>query len=326
MGEIIHFPLRSRLRSSEELMITAFPSGSSDYGPETSDAPRRAAVEHLAAELRNIDEAISNVSTFDKAEDAQRAARNLTEMLREARERGVRKAKIARKVWPSDESNPAKRFDKITLPRTGEPNQRLLRLQKRPSNYQRAAEALGELVPGWSREEALVRVFRNTAVGRELERIVLGRASRVSDPDSCWHNLAEMFDALARAVSDQNGLPAHFERISQTPGRYDLAAQAIVPAHVDILSGGDRLLHYGPLANDFALWGHYPPVPSVPLFDNHLAGPFSQTLELTDRRISRYLDHRCAGSGLARDAARGRTCRFDRACRSAVRSAYPRRP
>jgi hypothetical protein len=261
---------------------------------ETPDSRQHDASAYRSAELRHIDDAIKQVTIFKSlgsepnrtCPDARRAARNLTEMLDDARKlHGLTKVAIARKVWKGQK--PDKNFDRVTLSRKDNPTDRPDKsLRKHPIKYARVAEELanqlGDRVSGWSRNEALVRLFRGTEIDRKLDQIIKGRASRVSDPASCWHDLAEMFDALSQTVSRRYDLPNHFKRIWQTPGRYNLASKAITPSSFDIISGGDRLLHYGPLANDFAFWEEFPPIPSVPLFDECLAGPFSHMLELTD--------------------------------------------
>ena len=69
--------------------------------------------------------------------------------------------------------------------------------------------------------------------------LVKGREARTADPDFCWRNLADMLDSLAESVSRKSDLRAHLQRIAVTGGHYDLAKNEIVPAHFDVLSGGD---------------------------------------------------------------------------------------
>ena len=255
-------------------------SGSTD--PVVPKADERLSAVRRNAELREIPNAIQRVRTFKTKEDFMQAARNLTEMLREAREeKGVKNEEIAREVWRNDEK-PSKRFDRLTVPRDSDLHEgRIKRLKKRTSEYKEVALVLGERVPGWVPNAALVRVFRNTSVDRELRAIIEGRETRASDPDSCWHNLADMLDTLAESVSRKADLRSYLQRIAITGGRYDLAKNEIVPAHFDLVSGGDRLLHYGPLADDFAIWNHFPPIPSVPIFDELLIPPFRHALTIT---------------------------------------------
>lgn len=276
MGDVILFPTKSHLDTHGAALMSEL------AGPAVTKADERPSEARRNAELREITNAVQRVRTFKERDDAQKAASNLTQMLREAREeKGVTSAEIASKVWPDDEK-PSKRFYKLTIPSKGDLDEGRIRcLQTRTSHYRKVAAALGELVPGWSPEAALVRVFRNTSVDLELGAIIEGREARAADPDFCWRNLADMLDSLAQSVSGKSDLRAHLQRIAVTGGRYDLAKNEIVPAHFDLVSGGDRLLHYGPLADDFALWDHFPPIPSVPIFDELLVPPFRHALTIT---------------------------------------------
>ena len=150
------------------------------------------------AELREIDNAIQRVRTFKEPDDAKKGRKQPCRtccVRRKKKESPGRE--IARMVWPHDQS-PSKRFDKLTIPREGNLDEdRVKRLQRRPSNYKEVARALGERVPGWSPNAALVRVFRSTSVDRELNAKIEDREARIADPDFCWRNLADMLDLLA---------------------------------------------------------------------------------------------------------------------------------
>lgn len=273
MGELISFPAKSRLhRHGAALMNVAINQLTPTSYERSSEARRN-------AELREISNAVRRVPTFKTPDDVKHAASNLAEMLVEAREVGnITKAAVARAVWQHDE-NPSKRFDKLTVPvGSNFDERRLARLQKRTSHYAKVAEALGTCVPGWSSNAAAVRVFRNTSVDRELDAIIQGREVRSADPSACWSNLVEMLDSLAKTVSRKVDLRQHLKRISTMGGRYDLAQDRIIPAHFDLLTGGDRLLNYGPLADDYALCEHFPPIPSVPIFDELLTPSFPYEL------------------------------------------------
>jgi hypothetical protein len=269
MGEIIPFPIIPCLR---------------ELGADSMSEPsERVSDIHRSAELREICNAIQRVRTFVQREDIKQAARNLTDMLREAKEKGVSGAEIAREVWPKDR-NPSKRFDKLTISRgrSLDEDRRIGRLQKRPGHYQKVAKVLGERVPGWSVDSALVRVFRKTCVDLELSAIVEGREARADDPEYCWRNLADMLDSLAESVSRKADLAAHLQRIAVMSGRYNLADMAIVPTYSDITSEfASRLLPHGPLADNFDIFEHFPPIPSVPIFDELLVPSFKQTLIVT---------------------------------------------
>lgn len=275
MGEVISFPTNSGLhRHGAALMNVA----TNQLTPSRDERPSEA---RRNAELREISNAVRRVPTFKTPDDVKQAARNLADMLVDAREEGnITRAAVARAVWQHDE-NPSKRFDKLIVPVGGDIDERrVARLQKRTSHYAKVAEALGTCVPGWSPMAAIVRVFRNTSVDRELDAIIQGREVRSADPSACWSNLVEMLDSLANAVSREVDLRQHLKCITTMGGRYDLAQKRIIPAHFDLVTGGDRLLQYGPLADDYALYEHFPPIPSVPIFDELLVPPFPYELAL----------------------------------------------
>jgi hypothetical protein len=275
MGDVISFPTASHPGQHGNASMNGLTC------PSAPDTDERLGAARRRAELLEVVNAIKGVSTFKTQEDVERVARNLTDMLREAKEVGVSGTEIAKKVWPKDIS-PSKRFDKLTIPRKAVPaDSRTNRLLRRTSHYKEVAFVLGESVPGWSSQEALVRVFRGTSVDRELNAIIEGREARAADPDFCWRNLADMLASLAESVSRSVDLRSHLKRIAAMGGQYNLATNEIVPSHFDLVSGGNRLLHYGPLADDFALWEHFPPIPSVPIFDELLVPSFRHTLTVT---------------------------------------------
>jgi hypothetical protein len=261
MGDVIHFPASSGLQEQ----------------PASSISVERPGEVRRSAERVWIRKAIAAVRTFRNMEDVKQAARNLTEMLQEAKERGITKAEIARRIWTRDQENPSKRFDKLTVPRDGLPtDDRIRRLQRRTSHYDKVAVALGESVPEWSPDDALVRVFRKTSVARELDAIIDGRGARADDPDYSWFHLAEMLDSLSRSVSQKANLDGYLQIIAHMGGRFDLAEGKIEAAS----GSNNRLLPHGPLADNFEIVEHFPPIPSVPIFDELLVPAFRHPLTI----------------------------------------------
>jgi hypothetical protein len=236
------------------------------------------------AEFAIIDRAIATVRTFVSHYDIVQAARNLTDILSDADGEGINRTRIARALWPLDD-NPLKRFDKLTVPRNGPlTDDRAARFQRRTSHYRKVAEAAAELVPGWRREAILVRMFRNTSIDRVLTVLIEEGQAQLADPEAGWHELSWMIDQMVFYLSGRTDLTVHMKRIATMTGRYDLGAAKIVSGPE---ASWDKLLPYGPLDGDYALWEHFPPVPSVPILEQLLVPPFRREIAFTRQNRAR---------------------------------------
>ncbi|MBR0800418.1 hypothetical protein JQ615_34125 [Bradyrhizobium jicamae] len=273
MGELIQFPYNERLEEQGGHVV----ENSEQDNPRFGDVRRR-------AELLEIRNALKDIPTLKSAMDVEIVAHNLSAMLEEAKEKkGISKIKVAKAIWPDDES-PLKRFDKLTLPlaRIAMPG-RIERLQKRTSLYCKVALELAKCTEDRA-EKTLVRLFRNTSVDRRLCELVDGRERSFGDLDDSWQNLAEMFDALAERIKEKVDFKGHMTRIVAMGGKYDLSSGDIFVNPLDVMSGGNRLLNYGPLSDNFEIWDHFPPIPSVLLVGELLLPRFRHPLSATSTK------------------------------------------
>ncbi|MDB5963482.1 MAG: hypothetical protein JWP59_4776 [Massilia sp.] len=250
--------------------------------PEKGPAQAR-----LIRECREIEAAIDSTGMLRTEHDAERVARNLTDLLDEARRLAdVRRSSVAERVWGGKGiGDPSKRLYKLTLPRAtglGAEEQReqarlhRKHLQRHADRYATVAKALTEEMdgrPGWGRQEILVRLFRDTAVDRKLGDLVASRTAASTDPDNCWQELAARMQQIAAWVTRETGLHGHLARITSTRGCYDLANDVIKP-------NKGLLLPHGPLHGNFEVSEEFPPIPSVRLIDELIADVACATLTL----------------------------------------------
>lgn len=243
-------------------------------------------------EMCRIDQAIAAVRLLKPAQ-AIVAARNFGELFDEVMAAGVSRARLASEVagWEED-SSASKRLDRYLLPRRDRRTaseaeaareRRVAKLARRPDRcgkyvgYKQVGEAVARAMEGrsgWERERVLVRLFRGTPVDKALNALVDERVAMAADPENCWEVLSGRMHDLAAWVAREAGLREHQRLCAGTRARFDLADATISPY-------GGHLFAHGPLNNNFEIWEEFPPVPSVPLFEERLAERVPVVLDLS---------------------------------------------
>ncbi|MBL0404438.1 hypothetical protein JKG68_10705 [Microvirga aerilata] len=261
MATVIEF---SRFRQTKNPTMTQLPPTPVETNAGQALAPVR------DAERTTIQQAVSRTKKFKRGQDAATVAARLGEVLERAAAQGIPKTRVLQAGWPGAR---LKDLDKITVPPSsqGASASRLGRLQKGPGNYARVGMAAARLLR-MDVDDMLLHLFRGTSVDAVNEELCL-RVLHEPEAEECWGLLSRQISEMVAWVIRGARLNDHVVRAAATRGRYDLAADKLLPASI-------VLFQHGPLANNFESYDEFPPVPSVLIHEDELAHFRRGTLRL----------------------------------------------
>jgi hypothetical protein len=198
-------------------------------------------------------------------------AQNLGRMLDEAENQGHRKSAIvAAGLNKRDDPNVLKQLDRLTAPSPC-PDSRALRLDKKPTNYRRVAEAWGRAL-GRDDGETLFRLFGDSDFGRKRP---------VSDTDELepWSLLAQGLRDCAEHVIRLEDMTTYWRRARETSGVYDPRANTIRPARQSLVISSAGMAFFSGCSDEVE------PMPSVRLARRLQSEPVSGMVWLDPKGV-----------------------------------------